>query len=267
MRSLAAIALLCAGTAFAGAGTVTELEGAAYRTPKGAAAPVALKLGAAVEVGDTLEVAPGGTLAVTLTDKSVIALDEGSRLQLDEARFGEQGSTIFSAKLLLGSLWAKVTKLTAGSQAKFEVTTERGVAGVRGTVFTVDLGAGQDANLEVGVEEGEVEVAHAVLEEQQRVAVAAAPRPSSFDEPSGAGRVPPLAQAQRFPNLERVTAGHAIVFGPKALARHRFELRRPRLAAFIGKHRERWLRLAVERERDRAPLKERRERRQERLRR
>ena len=263
MRSLAVMVLLCAGTAFAGAGTVTELEGTASRTPKGTAAPVALKLGAAVEVGDTLEVAPGGNLAVTLTDKSVIALDEGSRLQLDEARFGEQGSTIFSAKLLLGSLWAKVTRLASGSEAKFEVTTDRGVAGVRGTVFTVDLGAGEDANLEVGVEEGEVEVAHAVSGEAPRMAVAAASRPSSFDEPSGAGAGP----VKRFPRLERIAAGNAAVFGPKAIARHRFELRRPRMAAFIGKHRERWFRLAVERERDRAPLQERRERRQERLRR
>src|SRR5262245_35558769 len=132
MRRLAALALLLPLTALAGAGTVSEMEGAATRLPKGAKVPVALKVGDAVEVGDVLEVGAGGNLAVTLTDQSVIALDEGSRLQLDEARFGDQGSTVFSAKLLVGSLWAKVTKLVAGSDAKFEVATERAVAGVRG---------------------------------------------------------------------------------------------------------------------------------------
>src|SRR6185295_9497158 len=123
-RALAVSVFLASSSALAGAGTVSELEGGATRQPKGAA-PVALKVGDAVEVGDVLEVAAGGNLAVTLTDESVIALGEGSRLQLDEARFGEQGSTAFSAKLLIGSLWAKVTKLAAGSDSKFEVSTER----------------------------------------------------------------------------------------------------------------------------------------------
>lgn len=263
MRPLAVLALWLPLTALAGAGTVTELEGAATRQAKDAKAPVALKVGDAVEVGDTLEVAAAGNLAVTLTDQSVIALGEGSRLQLDEARFGDQGSTAFSAKLLVGSLWAKVTKLAAGSDSKFEVATERAVAGVRGTIFTVDLAA-LGADVEVGVEEGQVDVAHAVAEEPPRMAVAMAPRapeptaaaapsrPSSFSEASGAGAVPP----PRFPKVERIAAGDAVVFGAKGLSRHRYELRRARMAAFVGKHRERWLQRALERERLRQEKRE-----------
>jgi FecR-like protein len=267
IRPLATLALLASSAALAGAGTVSELEGSATRTPKDAAAPVLLKEGDAVEVGDVLEVASGGNMAITLSDESVIALGEGSRLQLDEARFGEEGSTTFSARLLLGSIWAKVTKLAAGSDSRFEVVTERGVAGVRGTVFTVDLGEGRDSDFEVGVEEGEVEVAHAVSEEAPHAAVAmSAPRPPSMlDRTSGAGGKPP----PRFPRVERIAAGNAVTFGPHALARHRFQLRRARMAAFVGKHRERWVRRALERERarERRLLKQEvRERREERRR-
>jgi hypothetical protein len=263
---LALVVAVAAPQAWAGAGTVSELEGSATRTPKGATAPVLLKEGDAVEVGDVLEVASGGNLAVTLSDESVIALAEGSRLQLDEARFGEQGSTTFSARLLLGSLWAKVSKLAAGSESKFEVATERGVAGVRGTVFTVDLGEGKDADFEVGVEEGEVEVSHAVSEGAPQAVAMSAPRPASVaQDPMGAGR----QQRPRFPKVERIAAGNAVTFGAHALAKHRFELRRARMAAFVGKHRERWLRRALERERarERRILKQQiRERREERRR-
>lgn len=279
-RTIFVLALWLPLTALAGAGTVTEMEGAATRQPKGAAAPLQLKVGDAVEVGDTLEVGAGGNLAVTLTDESVIALGEGSRLQLDEARFGDQGSTAFSAKLLIGSLWAKVVKLAAGSDSKFEVSTERAVAGVRGTIFTVDLAAA-GADVEVGVEEGAVDVAHAVPEAPPIAVAAAAPR-SGEPTASGAKAItaaPPdtLSQARsagdtqppRFPKVERIAAGSAVTFGTKGLARHGYELRRARMAAFVGKHRERWLQRALERERRRMEKREdRRElRREERRRR
>lgn len=229
MRRWAFCVALCVVpvSAMAGVGTVTELEGSASRTPKGATEKVALQVGSAVEVGDTLEVAAEGNLAVTLADQSVIALGEGSKLEIDEARFGEQDTVAFSARLTLGTLWARVTKLVAGSNSKFEVVTERAIAGVRGTIFTVDL-VGADQDVEVGVEEGEVEVAHAPPGEE----------------------VARLAQA-RLTRMERIAAGGAVTFGKKEIARHRFKLHRARMAVFVGKHRVRWHRLADERERRR----------------
>jgi len=67
----------------------------------------------------------------------------GARSQLffDEATFEGQVRKGFSAKLLFGRVWAKVKQMAAGSEAKFEVTTERAVAGVRGTIFRVDYGS------------------------------------------------------------------------------------------------------------------------------
>jgi hypothetical protein len=146
----------CALPAFAEVGRVAQLEGEATRTAQGGTAQ-ALAEGSPIEVGDTLEVKPGGNLALRLTDESTLVLAGGSRLQIDEARFSGLNRDSFSARLLLGTVWAKVKKAVAGSPARFDIVTERAVAGVRGTTFQVEL-TGEETR--VDVEEGLVEVKH-----------------------------------------------------------------------------------------------------------
>ena len=143
-------------------GRVSKLEGSATRTPRDGK-PVALAEGAAVELGDTLVVKPGGALKFELTDGSVIALAERSTLTITEAEFEGQERKGFSGMLKGGSLWTKVKKALGGG--KFEVTTERAVAGVRGTIFRIDAdtlvkaagGRGRQASV-VRVVEGVVAV-------------------------------------------------------------------------------------------------------------
>ncbi|MEW5742166.1 MAG: FecR family protein [Myxococcota bacterium] len=135
MRRLLALSLaLLAGSAFAAVGKIAVLEGAGTRTPKDGAA-VALAVGTEVELGDTLDVTKGN-LKFELNDGSVIALAEKSKLEITEAEFEGQERKGFSAFLKAGSLWTKVKKALGGG--KFEVTTERAVAGVRGTIFRID---------------------------------------------------------------------------------------------------------------------------------
>jgi hypothetical protein len=145
----------CALPALAEVGKVVQLEGEATRTAPGGTAEV-LQAGSAIEVGDELSVQPGGNLALLLTDESTLVLAGGSRLKIDEATFSGLDRQAFSARLLLGTVWAKVKKAVAGSSAKFDITTERAVAGVRGTTFQVEV-VGEE--LRVDVEEGLVEVA------------------------------------------------------------------------------------------------------------
>jgi hypothetical protein len=131
------VALLSPSLALAAVGKVSVLQGAATRTSKaGKAAPLAL--GSDIELGDTLKVGPGGNMKLTLSDESVLMVGADSELRIEEAAFEKLERKGFSAKLLFGKIWAKVTKAAAGSEAKFEVTTERAVAGVRGTIFRVD---------------------------------------------------------------------------------------------------------------------------------
>jgi hypothetical protein len=134
LRILASVIVCFPALAFAEVGTIAVMDGSASRTPKGGKAE-ALKVGASVEVADTIEVQKGH-LKLKLNDNSVIALDQGSKLEITEAEFAGQERKGFSAKLLFGKLWTKVSKAVGGS--KYEITTERAVAGVRGTIFRID---------------------------------------------------------------------------------------------------------------------------------
>ncbi|HVE82311.1 MAG TPA: FecR family protein [Myxococcales bacterium] len=135
--AVALAAVLAPAAALASVGKVTLLQGGATRAPKGGAA-VALKEGSEIELGDTLAVGKGGNLKITLNDESLLLVGADSTVKIDEGKFEGLERRAFSAKLVAGKLWAKVTRAVSGSEAKFEVTTDRAVAGVRGTVFRVD---------------------------------------------------------------------------------------------------------------------------------
>jgi hypothetical protein len=132
--------LLLPGLALASVGKISILEGTASRKDANGQEH-ALKVGAEVELKDTLQVGAASNLKLLLTDESVLMLGANSQLYLDEATFEGQERKGFSAKLVFGRVWAKVRQMAAGSEAKFEVTTERAVAGVRGTIFRVDYGS------------------------------------------------------------------------------------------------------------------------------
>lgn len=146
IRSLIALsALLIAAPAFADeavVGKISVLEGEGTRTDE-AGASTALAAGLPIRVKDTLALTKG-RLKIVLNDESVVALavaDKGEKraeLKIDEASFKDQVREGFFASLGVGKFWAKVKKAVGGSEAKFEVKTERAVAGVRGTIFRVD---------------------------------------------------------------------------------------------------------------------------------
>ena len=133
----ALLALALSTTALGAVGTVTVVDGPAFRTPKGGAEQP-LQQGASVELDDTLRTGPAGGLKVTLTDQSVVVLGPDSELLVERAEFEGQERSRVSLKLLVGGIWAKVKKAIAGTDSTFEVSAARAVAGVRGTIFRVD---------------------------------------------------------------------------------------------------------------------------------
>jgi len=137
MRSALLLALLSVFPALAAVGSVTVVEGPAFRTPKGGAEEP-LKQGADVALDDTLRTGPEGNVKLTLTDESVVVLGPDSELLVERAEFAAQERSRVSLKLLVGGVWAKVKKAIAGSDSTFEVSAARAVAGVRGTIFRVD---------------------------------------------------------------------------------------------------------------------------------
>ena len=211
--------LLCAlvpSLALASVGQVTAVDGEALRTPA-QGQPVKLAEGSAIELGDTLEV-HSGNLAIKLADDSTLMLAEGSRLRIDDARFG-QLDRHFSAKLLVGSVWAAVTHALEGGSS-FEVSTDRAAAGVRGTVFRVDLEKGDQGELltAVSVEEGKVAV------QQVGAQASAAPAPALLT--AGQGLRVGRALFQRFVAKFRRGAFERFVRRHRAAALLRRERRR-----------------------------------------
>ena len=157
-----AIALGGVSSARAEVGTVAAIEGESTRTtPKGES--LALQVGSQLGLGDILEV-KSGNLKILLGDQSELVLGSGSLLRIDEAQFTQRRNRRFSAWLFVGSVWSRVVRALAGSEAKFEVVTDRLAAGVRGTTFRVDTAsnAADDKETLVHVIQGRVRIVERV---------------------------------------------------------------------------------------------------------
>jgi ferric-dicitrate binding protein FerR (iron transport regulator) len=101
---------------------------------------------------DVLQTSADSRLEISMTDGSTLRLGENTRLEL---RVAPPTGKAFAARLWLGAVWAKVHKLL--QDESFHIETQNAVAGVRGTEFLVEAGAGsRDDN--VRVYEGAVEV-------------------------------------------------------------------------------------------------------------
>lgn len=136
-RFLVIAATLLSSMSLAAVGKVAALEGEASRLPKGGTS-VPLAVGNEIELGDSITV-KSGNLKFELNDGSVIMLAPASVLEITEAEFEGLERKGFMGFLKSGALWTKVKKAIGGG--KFEVSTERAVAGVRGTIFRIDADA------------------------------------------------------------------------------------------------------------------------------
>lgn len=194
MKRLLVVAVAAlAGSAWAEIGKVLVVEEATRAGAGGKA--VALAAGTPIELGDTLEVKKGN-LKLELTDGSVIMLCEKSRLVINEADFAGQERKGFSAFLGAGKLWTKVKAALGG--AKYEVTTERAVAGVRGTIFRIDADA-----LVKGARGGKARNASIVRVTEGVVAV----KPSDAVAKASTAQVkPPKGERKQVPGPTEITA-------------------------------------------------------------
>jgi len=107
------------------------------------------EIGQPLFAGDSVRTGKDSRAEISFGDGTSVRISDNSRLLV------QQADTVRSLKLLWGKLWAKVAKLSS-AQARFQVETPTAVAGVRGTVFRVEIDA--DTTTRVAVEEGEVEV-------------------------------------------------------------------------------------------------------------
>jgi hypothetical protein len=140
VSAVAMVALSASTTEAAGAVQVpkaTFIKGDVQAGPVGALKK--LKRGSTIDAGSIVKTADGARAELTFPDGSVVRIGPASELKLDAAAFDGKTKTVkVDAEVVGGQAWAKVATLV-GNDAQFKVKTQNAVAGVRGTVFCVNV--------------------------------------------------------------------------------------------------------------------------------
>jgi hypothetical protein len=137
---------------------ITAIQGTARVYAKQSASGHLLKKGDVLKREDEVKVAEKSRIEIRFPDGTVMRLSEKSHLKMNELSFNKQTeSKNVKVDLSLGKLWAKVKKLST-SDSSVEVKTTNAVAGVRGTVYRVNVE--EDKSALVKVYDGTVYVAN-----------------------------------------------------------------------------------------------------------
>ena len=163
---------------------VTAIQGTARIYAKDSTTGRLLKNGDVLKRENEVKVAEKSRIELRFPDGTVMRLSEKSHLKMSELSFNKQtDSKNVKVDLSLGKLWAKVKKLST-SDSSVEVKTTNAVAGVRGTVYRVNVE--EDKSALVKVYDGTVYVANPPRDASKPVDKATAPH-----EVSGPHAVPP----------------------------------------------------------------------------
>jgi hypothetical protein len=163
---------------------VSLVQGSAKVYLKGSAVGRLLHKGDRLKKDDEVKVAEKSRLEILFPDGTVMRLAEKSSLKMNELTFNkETDQKKVNVGLSIGKLWAKVKKLKTADSA-VEVKTANAVAGVRGTVYRVNVKA--DKSALVKVYDGEVYVANPPRDATKPIDKTTAPH-----EVAGPHEVPP----------------------------------------------------------------------------
>ncbi|MDO8756400.1 MAG: FecR family protein, partial [Elusimicrobiota bacterium] len=127
--------------AAAGAVSITAAEGKVLFLKSGAYTWAQISKGQILAPGDQLKTAGGARATVSFDDGSRVDLNPGSAFTLKEVTPQASGM-----ELKLGSLKAWISK---SLNRRFQVRTPTAVCSVRGTEFSVGVGAGGDTNVQM----------------------------------------------------------------------------------------------------------------------
>jgi len=142
---------------------VTMIEGTAHVFTKGSTVGLPLKKGSKLKRGEEARVGANSRMEIRFPDGTVMRLAEKSRLVMDEVLYDSKTENKdVKVNLAVGKLWANVKKLVT-PDSTVEVRTSNAVAGVRGTVYRVNVE--EDKSALVKVYDGTVYVANPPKEE------------------------------------------------------------------------------------------------------
>lgn len=138
---------------------VTLLEGKAELIKKGMIKAQPLTRGDYVAHGDQISTKKGSRIELKLPDNSLIRFDELTTFDIVSVEFDKKTKQRdINVSMVLGKTWANVSKIF-GQKGRFAVSTKTAVAGVRGTIYRVNVE--EDNSVLVKVYWGEVGVSSA----------------------------------------------------------------------------------------------------------
>lgn len=135
---------------------VALLSGSAQMLPSGTGTWLSLAAGKILAAGDEVKTGPGSRLELALPGNAVVRFADNSHFKVvavKPGKEGEKGNIKFA--MTLGKAWANVSRMT-GIRSNFELSSENAVAGVRGTVYRMNVD--DDKSVLVRTYEGEVSV-------------------------------------------------------------------------------------------------------------
>lgn len=142
---------------------VSHLNGEVFigTTDKGPWQPA--KKGMTISEDQYIKTGDPGRVELTMPDDSIVRLASNTLFKINQASFPEKEARRFSARLFLGKMWAKVTSRFGTPRGTFNAHTPTAVAGVRGTVYNLEVA--KDTSTNIWVYEGKVGVGPPVLVE------------------------------------------------------------------------------------------------------
>lgn len=138
-----------------GGATVSVLEGSAEVLSGGATKWRSLKTRDMLQGGDEVLTGSQSRVELSLPDNSHVRFADNTRFKILELNAGDDSKQkSVRMQVALGRSWANLSKVAGGQKRGFELTCENAVAGVRGTVYRMNVNA--DKSALVRVYEGEV---------------------------------------------------------------------------------------------------------------
>ncbi len=139
-----------------GKAQVSLLKGSASIVKKGMTKAQPLVQGDLLSGGDRITTGKNTRIELKLPDGSYLRYDEQTTFELTSADFDKKkNQRDISVRMILGKTWAKVARLFGG-RGRFAISTRTAVAGVRGTVYRMNVD--KDNSVTVKVYWGEVVV-------------------------------------------------------------------------------------------------------------
>ena len=154
-----------------GEAKVALLEGTASVIPEGESERRSLKVGNVLKGGDRVNTGPKSRLEIVLQNNTSLRFADNTRFKISQIGLDEKSKTgNVKVHLVLGRTWANVSK-TLGVKTDFELSCENAIAGVRGTVYRMNVN--DDKSVLVKVYDGMVYVTGCgkIIESPKRIEV------------------------------------------------------------------------------------------------